>query len=339
MTSIISKIYAGAIAQCHTVILPEATDKRIIQAAIEVKSARIANPILLGSRDEIRASAEQHQLNIEDIVLYDPGTFANSDELRDYLRSRKYFSGLSDDEIALALQEPLTLACCLLATGKVDACVAGAVNTSGHVIRQALRIIGVVSDPPLLSSFFLMVFENPPVEGLDYALFADCAININPDGVQLAQIATTTVQSAQTLFGLDPKLALLSFSTDGSGSHADADKVAQAVQRIREDQPQQMLIGEVQFDAALSHSVRETKMLCSSFSGPANIFIFPDLDAGNIGAKIAERIGGAHSVGPILQGLRKPLNDLSRGANVAAIVDTIAITCLQADNVRPVPAL
>jgi len=329
MPSIIDKICADAAAQCRTVVLPEATDERILRAAIEVNSSGIARPILLGQPADIQASADGFGLNLQGIKLADSSDLAQSLPLQSYLKTRKRYADLSSIECVAALQNPLTLACCLLATGEVDACVAGAVNTTTQVIQNGLRIIGMAEDSLLLSSFFLMIFAHPPAEGLDYALFADCAINVNPDADQLAQIVAATASSAQNLFGLDPKVALLSFSTDGSASHPDADKVACATRRVNEMHPQLKLIGEVQFDAALSPAVRASKMSRPGYLEPANVYIFPDLDAGNIAAKVAERIGGARPVGPILQGLRKPLNDLSRGTDVASIVNTIAMTCLQ----------
>ena len=331
MSDIINKIRADAARRCRSVILPEATDERILRAAIEVKARRIANPVLLGAPADIRASADEFDLDLSGITQYDSHALAQSAALKACLRSRKRYADLSDADLGRALQEPLTQACCLLATGEVDACVAGAVNTTTKVIQNGLRIIGTTEASPLLSSFFLMVFSHPPVEGLDYALFADCAININPDADQLAQIALATARSAQKLFGLEPKVAMLSFSTAGSASHPDADLVARATQLVRDANSQLELIGEVQFDAALLPAVRAAKMPNSGFSGPANVYVFPDLGAANIAAKITERLGGAHPVGPILQGLRKPLNDLSRGTDVASVVNTIAMSCLQVE--------
>jgi len=331
MPDIIEKIRTDAAASCRTVVLPEANDERILRAAIDVNSSGIARPILLGQPTEIRASADSFGLNLQGIELADSSTLAQSSGVQAHLKSRKRYADLTEIEQASALQNPLTLACCLLATDEVDACVAGAVHTTTQVIQNGLRIIGMSEETPLLSSFFLMVFAHPPVAALEYALFADCAINVNPDAEQLAQIACATASSAQRLIGVDPTVALLSFSTDGSASHPDADKVSCATQLVKEAHPDLKVIGETQFDAALSQTVRAAKMRQPGFSGPANIYVFPDLDAGNIAAKVAERIGGARPVGPILQGLLKPLNDLSRGTDVESIINTIAMTCLQVE--------
>ena len=331
MPNIIDTIRANAAAKCRTVVLPEANDERILRAAVDVQSAGIATPVLLGNLHEIRASAREFGLDLGDMLLYDVITLSQSARLNTYLRSRKRFADLSEAELTAALQNPLTLACCLLGTGEVDACVAGAVYTTTEVIQQGLRIIGTIDESPLLSSFFLMAFDRPPVEGLDFALYADCAINISPDCQQLAEIARSTAGSAERIFKLDPKVALLSFSTAGSAAHPDVDKVTCAVETLRNGHPQLNVIGEVQFDTALLPSVRKLKMSDTGYSEPANVFIFPDLDAGNIAYKITERIGGARAIGPILQGLSKPLNDLSRGADVGSIVNTIAMTCLQVE--------
>ncbi len=331
MPHIIDTIRANAVANCRTVVLPEASDERILRAAIEVQSAGIATPVLLGNLHEIRASAEELGLDLGDMLQYDGNALSQSAPLKTYLRSRKRFADLSETELTSALQNPLALACCLLGTGEVDACVAGAVYTTTEVIQQGLRIIGTTDESPLLSSFFLMAFDHPPVEGLDFALYADCAININPDCQQLAEIARSTAGSAARILKLDPKVALLSFSTSGSAAHPDVDKVACAVEMLRSEHPQLNVIGEVQFDTALLPSVRQLKMNEAAYTEPANVFIFPDLDAGNIAYKITERIGGARAIGPILQGLGKPLNDLSRGADMDSIVNTIAMTCLQVE--------
>jgi phosphate acetyltransferase len=331
MLGIIDKIRSDAALKCRSVVLPEAQDERILRAAIEVNSAGIARPILLGSTDDIQSSADALGLDLQGIELADSHILAQSADLQDYLQSRKRYAELSSAELIQELQNPLTLACCLLATDEVDACVAGAVYTTTQVIQNGLRIVGTSENSPLLSSFFLMVFGHSPIDGLEYALFADCAINVNPDAGQLAQIVISTAASAKNLFGLDPKVAVLSFSTAGSATHPDVDKVQGATRLVRKSHPQLKLIGEVQFDAAIASSVRALKMPEAEFSGPANVYVFPDLDAGNISAKVAERIGGAMPVGPVLQGLRKPLNDLSRGADIESIINTIAMTCLQVE--------
>jgi len=332
MTSIIDDIHAHAARHVRTVALPEATDERVLRAAVEVKSRGIANPVLLGSTDEIREKAKSSKLELGDIVCLDPQVLKSSDELIDHLASCRRYRRWSRAGLSEALTKPLMAACCLLATGQVDACVAGAISDSAEVIRHGQRVVGMhAGSNGLLSSFFLMVYASPPVTGMDFALFADCAINVSPNCEQLAQIAVTTAASAAQLFELNPHLALLSFSSDGSARHIEAARVRCAVSQIREQYPALRVIGEIQFDAALLPSLRETKMPGAAYARPANVYIFPDLNSGNIAYKVAERIGGAKAIGPILQGLNKPLNDVSRGADVEAIVNTIALSCLQVD--------
>lgn len=327
--SIIDKIRADAALKCPRVVLPECHDLRILEAALEIDRLGIARPILLADQTELDALAREHKLDLSGIQCEDITQLAQSKLLRAQLRSRKWYQSLSEAALTNILQEPLALACTMLAAGEVDACVAGAVHSTSEVISRGLRIIGTREDSPLLSCFLLMAFHSPPVEGLEYALFSDCAINVNPDSEQLAQIAIATAQSAESLFNLEPKVALLSFSSAGSASHPDAEKVAQAKRLINQQAPGLKVIGEAQFDTALLPSIRQSKMPEAAFAKPANVYIFPNLDAGNIAYKVAERIGDAKVVGPILQGLKKPLNDLSRGADIEAIVNTIAMTCLQ----------
>lgn len=330
MFDIIARMRADAAQAKRTVILPEGRDERILRAAIEVNSTGIARPILLGKREEIEASARGFGLDISAISLLDSDAGADLPALQAYLKSRKYFADASPSALREFLREPLTQACCLLATGEVDACVAGAVYTTPQVIQNGLRVVGTAKDSPLLSSYFLMVFASQPAPGLDFALYADCGIVVRPDAEQLAQIAISTAATARRVFGLDPRVALLSFSTTGSAQHEDAVKVGEAKKILDERQPDLKVIGEVQFDAALLPAIRQRKISGESYAEPGNVYIFPNLDAGNIAYKITERVGGAKAIGPLLQGLNKPLNDLSRGADVEAVINSIAVSCLQA---------
>ena len=327
--SIIERIRVDAAAKCPTVVLPESTDERTLRAAVEVNKLGIARPILLGDKKELDALASSIGVDLSGVECRDIAALSRSEALQACLRTRKWYTGLPASELAEILQEPLALACALLATDEVDACVAGAIHSTSEVLSRGLRIIGTSKESPLLSSFLLMVFATPPVQGQDYAVYADCAININPDCEQLAQIAASTAKSAESLFGLDPRVALLSFSSAGSANHPDVEKVVCATLLLAEQQPQLKVIGEAQFDTALLPSIRQAKMPDAAYTEPANVFVFPNLDSGNIGHKIAERVGGAKVIGPILQGLNKPLNDLSRGATVDGIINTVAMTCLQ----------
>ncbi len=330
MNSIIDEIHARAADRCRTVVLPEGTDIRVLKAALEVKQREIASPVLLGDPAKISLLAMQHGLDLTGIRQFDPVQMSRSKKLLDYLASRRRYRKWSRKGLSKALQHPLIAACCMLGSSEVDACVAGAATDSAQVIRHVQQLIGLGAEQSLLSSFFLMVFAEPAATGLDYALFADCAINVQPDSEQLAQIALSTADSAQQLFALQPYLAMLSFSTAGSARHQAVSRVRGALERLQALSPELNVIGEIQFDAALVPDIRRTKMPGAGYEQAANVYIFPDLNSGNIAYKLAERLAAARAIGPIFQGLNKPLNDVSRGANVEAIVNTIALTCLQA---------
>jgi len=331
MITIIDEIHAYAARHDRSVVLPESQDERVLRAAAEVSERGIARPVLLGDESEIRQRAADMGLDLHGVVCLDPQHLKYSEPLLDHLSSCRRYRKWSKSGLSKALTQPLMAASCLLATGQVDTCVAGVAYDSAMVIRHGHGIVGLSPGNALLSSFFLIVFSTPPVAGLDYALFADCAINVNPDCVQLAQIAVATAGSAVQLFDLDPYIAMLSFSTDGSARHAEAAKVRCAREQILAEYPALRVIGEVQFDAALLPQVRDKKMSEAAYARPSNVYVFPDLNAGNIAYKVAERLGGAKAIGPILQGLNKPMNDVSRGADVEAIVNTIALGCLQVD--------
>ena len=310
------------------IVLPEGNDDRILQAAVEVSQNNIAHITLLGNADAIHKQLELLGLKAGNIQIVDPRDASNA-KRNDYaeilfqLREKK---GLTQEQASQVSQQPLYYADLMVKAGDADACVAGVINPTGDVIRAALQVIGTESSAARLSSFFIMLMESPLPSPV---IFADCAINIDPDAEQLADIAYQSAQNAKALLGIDPKVALLSFSTNGSAKHERVDKIREATALLHHQFPEISVIGDIQFDAAFSSEVLSTKWPASNFEAPANVFIFPSLEAGNIGYKIAERMGGATAIGPILQGLSKPVNDLSRGADVQAIINTIAVTCLQ----------
>ncbi len=310
------------------IVLPEGSDDRILQAAVEVAKNNIAEITLLGNAEAIHKQLDSLGLKPGKIQIVDPKN-ANNTKSKDYaeklfeLREKK---GLTKAQALEFSKQPLYYANLMVKAGDADACVAGAINSTGDVIRAALQVIGTESPSARLSSFFIMLLDAPLPSPL---LFADCAINIDPDAEQLADIAYQSAQNAMALLGLEPKVALLSFSTNGSAKHERIDKVRAAAELVHSQYPKLEVIGDIQFDAAFSSDVLKTKWPESTFMAPANVFVFPSLEAGNIGYKLTERIGGAKAIGPILQGLAKPVNDLSRGADVAAIINTIAVTCLQ----------
>jgi phosphate acetyltransferase len=308
------------------IVLPESSDDRILQAAVAADQQGIAKITLLGDPAVINTQLEKLNLSLGNITIVHPETSDNNYATNLFkLREKKGMTQAQADKISL---QPLYFGDLMVQAGDADACVAGVINSTGNVIRAALHVLGTETPTTRLSSFFIMLLEAPLESPV---LFADCAINIDPDAEILADIAIQSAKNAKKLLGMDPKIAMLSFSTNGSAKHISVDKVREATDLVKEQAPELNIIGEIQLDAAMSKRVLATKWPDSDFQAPANIFVFPSLEAGNIGYKIAERFGNATAVGPILQGLAKPVNDLSRGADVEAIINTIAVTCLQCE--------
>ena len=311
------------------IVLPESTDDRILQAAVEVDTNDIAAITLLGDSKTVNAQLKELGLSLGNISIVDPNDVENSknSQYANALYERRKNKGITEEQALELSKNPLYFGDLMVQAGDADACVAGVINSTGNVIRAALHVLGTKSKTTRLSSFFIMLSDKADVPSP--IVFADCAINIDPDSEILADIAAQSSQNAKALLGIEPKVAMLSFSTNASAKHAEVDKVRNAVTILNKEHPDLNVIGEVQFDAAFSNDVLNTKWKGNNFQAPANIFVFPSLEAGNIGYKIAERIGGADAIGPILQGLAKPVNDLSRGADVEDIIKTIAVTSLQ----------
>ena len=306
-------LFDKARALNRRILLPEGDDPRVREAARRATTDGIAQVVLLGSAPADAA-----------YEVRDPATDADRERVAEALGESHRGRGPAPDP-----DEPLNFALGLLRAGRVDGCVAGAEYASAHVIRNALQLIGTAAPDGLLSSFFVMDHTLPHQALKGIALFADCAVRIDPNAARLAQIALTTADSAEQLFGIEPKVALLSFSTAGSAEHPDLEKIRDAAKLIREQRPDLPLLPEVQFDAAVIPEILQRKAPDLAGLAPANVFIFPDLQAANIGYKIAERLGGVSATGPVLQGLARPVNDLSRGCNADDIYRLIAITALQ----------
>ncbi len=312
------------------IVLPESSDNRILEAAVAADQQGIAKITLLGDSSVISLQLEKLNLSLGNISIVNPATCEN-DQAKSYaetlfkLRKKK---GMTPEQAAKISKQPLYFADLMVQSGDADACVAGVINSTGNVIRAALHVLGTEAPGARLSSFFIMLLEEPLESPV---IFADCAINIDPNAEILADIAIQSAKNTQKLLGIDPKIAMLSFSTNGSAKHEAVDKVRNATNLVKEQAPDLTVIGDIQLDAAMSKRVLATKWPDSDFQAPANVFVFPSLEAGNIGYKIAERFGSATAVGPILQGLAKPANDLSRGADVEAIINTIAVTSLQCE--------
>ncbi len=306
------------------VAFPDAEDARTLKTALFLKEKRIAEPRLVGDPAAIGKLARDNGLDVVGIPVVDPRADAARTELVQLLFEKRKAKGWTLEQSAEAALSPLYYAGLLLETGRVGAVVGGNLSSTGDVIRAAIHTVGTAPGISTVSSYFIMVF---PEKLLCYA---DCAVVPNPTDAQLADIALTSAKNFQAVTGEEPRVAMLSFSTKGSACHADVDKVVSATRMAKEKAPQLLLDGEMQADAALIASVGERKCKGSPVAGRANVLVFPDLDAGNIGYKLTERLAGAEAVGPIVQGLNKPYCDLSRGCSVDDMVNVAAICSLMA---------
>lgn len=306
------------------VAFPDAEDVRTLKAALTLKGQKIAEPWLVGNTEAILKVAKDNGLQLDSIPVINPLTDGNRDGLVQLLFEKRKAKGWTLEQSAEAAKTSLYYAGLLLATDKVGAVVGGNVSSTGDVIRAAIHTVGTAPGISTVSSYFIMVF---PERLLCYA---DCAVLPNPTDAQLADIAITSAKNFQAVTGEEPRVAMLSFSTKGSASHADVDKVISATKIAKEKAPRLLLDGEMQADAALVASVGERKCKGSPVAGKANVLVFPDLDAGNIGYKLTERLAGAEAVGPIVQGLNKPYCDLSRGCSPDDMVNVAAICSLMA---------
>lgn len=326
------KLTAKAKSSRQHIVLPEGTEPRTLTAAARIIAEGIADVILIGDPAEINAKANELKLtNIEKATLIDPNDEKVLDKYAPLFFELRKSKGITMEEARKTASNPLYLGCLMIKNGDADGQVAGALNTTGNVLRAAFQVIKTKPGINVVSGAFVMVLPEGSAYGTNGLLiFADCAVIPDPTAAELAQIAVSAAQTARDIAGMEPRVAILSFSTKGSAKHEKVDKVIEATKIAKEMAPTLPLDGELQADAALVPSVGSSKAPNSDIAGRANVLVFPNLEVGNIAYKLVQRLGGVEAVGPVLQGLAAPVNDLSRGCSPDDIYKTIIITCNQA---------
>lgn len=328
----IEQIKQRAKKDIKTIILPEAEDKRVLEAASKVAKEGFANIILLGNKEQIEKDSSKYNLDLSKIEIIDVNS---SDKKQDYankLYELRKAKGLTLDEAEKLIEEPIYFGMMMLKNNEADGLVSGAAHSTANTLRPALQILKTAPNTKLVSAFFIMCVPNCEYGEHGNFVYGDCGLNQNPTADELSEIAISSAKSFEVLVQSEPKVAMLSYSTYGSAKSELTEKVIEATKLVKEKSPNLLVDGELQVDAAIIPEIAKSKAPGSPIKGNANVLIFPDLDAGNIGYKLTQRLAKAEAYGPLCQGIAKPVNDLSRGCSAEDIVGVVAITSVQAQN-------
>jgi len=333
--SLMLEIVARAKANKQRIVLPEGTEIRTLKAANQILTEGVAEIILIGNPAEVNKLAQDNNLsNISKATIVDPVSNDKKEVYANLLFDLRKSKGMTIEQAQKLAQDPLYLACLMIKNGDADGEVAGAENTTGNVLRPAFQIVKTLPGISVVSGAFLMFLPDNKWGNNGLMVFADCAVHPNPTAAELAQIAVSTGHTTRAIAGFEPKIAMLSFSTKGSAKHEMVDKVVEATKLAQEMDPTLLIEGELQADAAIIASVGQSKAPGSEIAGHANVLVFPTLEVGNIAYKLVQRLANAEAVGPILQGIAAPINDLSRGCSPEDIYSMVAITANQAIGIK-----
>ena len=328
--SFIESIKQRAKQDIKTIILPEAEDKRVLEAASKVIAQGFAKVILIGDKDQVEKDSKENNIDLSGVEIIDIKTSTKKQEYAQKLFELRQAKGMTEEEASKLIEEPIYFGMMMLKNGEADGLVSGAAHSTSNTLRPALQILKTAPNTKLVSAFFVMCVPNCEYGENGTFIYGDSGLNQNPNADELSEIAISSAKSFKSLVGTEPKVAMLSYSTYGSAKSELTEKVIEATKLVKEKAPDLLVDGELQVDAAIIPEVSKSKAPGSPIEGNANVLIFPDLNAGNIGYKLTQRLAKAEAYGPLCQGIAKPVNDLSRGCSADDIVGVVAITAVQA---------